>query len=60
MAIQIVTNQIKDAAVSNDKIANSTIQPAKIDLSQLFAFGQLPPIVTGKQFELPFVNILMS
>ena len=53
MAIQIVTNQIKDAAVSNDKIANSTIQPAKIDLSQLFAFGQLPTVsadaVSGNQ-----------
>lgn len=42
MPIQIVGNQIKDSAVSNSKIANSTIQPAKIDLSQVFAFGALP------------------
>tara|TARA_Y100000593_G_C4320536_1_gene343546 strand:- start:1332 stop:2963 length:1632 start_codon:yes stop_codon:yes gene_type:complete len=44
MPIQIVGNQIKDSAVSNSKIANSTIQPAKIDLSQVFAFGALPTL----------------
>jgi hypothetical protein len=42
MPIQIVGNQIKDSAVSNSKIANSTIQPAKLDLSAVFAFGALP------------------
>jgi hypothetical protein len=42
MAIQIVGNQIKDSAISNAKIANSTILPAKIDLSQVFSFGALP------------------
>lgn len=44
MPIQIVGNQIKDSAVSNSKIANSTIQPAKIDLSQVFAFGAIPTL----------------
>ena len=44
MPIQIVGNQIKDSAVSNSKIANSTIQPAKLDLSQVFAFGVLPTL----------------
>jgi hypothetical protein len=43
MAIQIIADQIKNGEVTNDKLAGS-IQPAKIDLSQVFGFTAIPTI----------------
>ncbi len=43
MAIQIIADQIKNGEVTNDKLAGS-IQPAKLDLSQVFGFTAIPTI----------------
>ena len=43
MAIQIIADQIKNGEVTNDKLAGS-IQPAKLDLSQVFGFSAIPTI----------------
>ena len=42
MAIQIVTDQIKNLQITNDKVANSSIQPGKLKLDEVFAFSALP------------------
>ena len=44
MPIQIIADQIKNGEITNDKLANSTILPAKIDLSQVFGFTAIPTI----------------
>ena len=44
MAIQIVTNQIKDLNVSTGKIANNAITPSKAALDQLWSFATLPQV----------------
>ena len=44
MAIQIVGNQIKNAAISTDKVAANAITPAKAALNQLWSFATIPQI----------------
>tara|TARA_Y100001973_G_scaffold106791_1_gene187695 strand:- start:2009 stop:3619 length:1611 start_codon:yes stop_codon:yes gene_type:complete len=44
MAISIVTNQIKDAQITNAKIVDATIQPAKINLGAVFNFSAIPQV----------------
>ena len=44
MAIRIVGDQIADSAVSAAKIANGTIVPSKLNLSQVYAFTALPTV----------------
>jgi len=44
MAIQIIADQIKNAAVETNKLANSAVTPGKADLSQVWAFSAIPTI----------------
>ena len=44
MAIQIVGNQVKDGAISTNKVAANAITPAKAALNQLWNFATIPQI----------------
>ena len=44
MAIQIVSNQIKDLNVSSSKLANNAVTPSKAALDQLWSFATIPQV----------------
>ena len=44
MAIQIISDQIKDANVTSTKLANNAVTPAKADLSSVWSFTAIPSI----------------